>query len=365
MSKNLLKSIRAFSSMTFISRILGFVRDMVVAQLFGAASDSDAFYIAFKIPNFMRRLFAEGAFSQAVMPVLMHYKAAGNEDALQAFIDYLASHLTIILLLFVGIGLFFAPYVLKIFAPGFEPERFRLATQMLRIMFPYLFFISLTAFAAAILNAYNLFGLPAITPVILNIVMIAAAFWFSPHFEHPIVGLAWSVCFAGILQYLFQLIFLHRLGKMPRFRFNRQHVGVKRVLKLMLPALIGVSVAQLGLLIDTLFASFLPIGSVSWLYYSDRLMNFPLGIFGVAIATVILPKLSTLHAHHIETPTNLLPTLNAPNPFSETLDWGLRLTLFIGLPAAAGLGLLALPLISTLFQYGAFSEQDVLMSVQA
>ncbi len=349
MSKQLFKSTAIVSSMTMISRILGFIRDMLFARIFGIDSGTDAFFVAFKIPNFLRRLFAEGAFSQAFVPVLSDYKEQGSQQALKLFIDRTAGTLALILLLVTIVGVIAAPVLITLFAPGFlsEGKQFDLAVQMLRITFPYLFFISLVAFAGGILNSHGKFAIPAFTPVFLNICMIAAAIWLSPLMPDPIVALAWGVFAAGIVQLLFQFPALYQLGLLPNLKFGFKDPGVKRILKLMLPAIFGVSVTQINLLLDTLIASFLVAGSVSWLYYSDRLVEFPLGIFGIALATVILPNLSRNHA------------ADDPIAFSKSLDWALRLVLLIGLPASVGLLILAEPMLSTLFQYEEFGIEDV------
>ncbi len=322
---------------------------MLFARIFGIDAGTDAFFVAFKIPNFMRRLFAEGAFSQAFVPVLSDYKEQGSKQALKLFIDRTAGTLALILLLVTIVGVIAAPILITLFAPGFigEGKQYDLAVQMLRITFPYLFFISSVAFAGGILNSHGKFAIPAFTPVFLNLCMIAAAIWLSPHMEDPIVALAWGVFAAGIVQLLFQFPALYQLGLLPKLKFGFKDPGVKRILKLMLPAIFGVSVTQINLLLDTLIASFLVAGSVSWLYYSDRLVEFPLGIFGIALATVILPSLSKNHA------------ADDPVEFSKSLDWALRLVLLIGLPASAGLLILAEPMLSTLFQYEEFGVSDV------
>ncbi|MCK4843148.1 MAG: murein biosynthesis integral membrane protein MurJ, partial [Methylococcales bacterium] len=355
MSRQLFKSTAIVSSMTMISRILGFIRDMMFARIFGVDSGTDAFFVAFKIPNFLRRLFAEGAFSQAFVPVLSDYKQQGGKQALKLFIDKTAGTLAIILLIVTIIGVIAAPILITLFAPGFigEGKQFELAVQMLRITFPYLFFISLVAFAGGILNSHGKFAIPAFTPVFLNICMIAAAIWLSPLMDEPIVALAYGVFAAGIVQLIFQIPALHRLGLLPHPKLGFKDSGVKRILKLMVPAIFGVSVTQINLLLDTLIASFLAAGSVSWLYYSDRLVEFPLGIFGIALATVILPNLSKNHA------------ANDPIQFSKSLDWALRLVLLIGLPASVGLLILAEPMLSTLFQYKAFGIEDVQLAGQS
>jgi len=338
-----------------ISRMLGFVRDMMFARIFGADSGTDAFFVAFKIPNFLRRLFAEGAFAQAFVPVLSDYKEQGGKAALQHFIDRTAGTLALVLMLTTIAGMLAAPYLIMAFAPGFawEGEQYDLTVQMLRITFPYLFFISSVAFAGGILNTYGKFAVPAFTPVFLNICLISAAIWLAPLMPQPIVALAWGVFIAGAVQLAFQFPALRRLGLVPRLRFGFNDPGVKHIMKLMIPALFGVSVTQINLLLDTLLASFLAAGSISWLYYSDRLVEFPLGIFGIALATVILPSLSKNHAAE-DTET-----------FSKSLDWGLKLVVLVGAPASLGLIMLAEPMVSTLFQYNQFSAYDVAMTARS
>ncbi len=352
MSKALFKSTGVVSGMTFISRILGFVRDMVFAQIFGAGAGTDAFFVAFRIPNLMRRLFAEGAFSQAFVPVFSHYRTQRPADELRELVDDVSGTLGAALFVVTAIGVFAAPLLIWVFAPGFAADqtKFDLTVDMLRITFPYLFFISLTALAGGVLNSCGRFAVPALTPVLLNLCMIGAALWAAPNFERPIVGLAWGVFLAGVLQLAFQLPYLRALGLLPRPRWAWHSTGVRRVLKLMVPALFGSSVAQINLLVNTLLASFLVTGSVSWLYYSDRLVEFPLGVFGVALGTVILPSLSRKHASA------------STEAFSSTLDWALRWALVIGVPATVALMVLAGPMLSTLFQYGEFGAYDVEMA---
>lgn len=335
-----------------ISRVFGFIRDMVTAQFFGAGAAFDAFSVAFKIPNFMRRLFAEGSFSQAFVPVLSEYQKKESNEEVIRFISAMAGTLAFVLLCVTIVGVVFAPVIVRLFAPGFDTSgpRYDLAVTMLRITFPYLMLISLTAFSGAILNTYSRFWVAAFTPVFLNICMIMASIWFAPHLAQPIIGLAWGVFFAGVVQLIFQLPFLKRMRLLPIPRIHFRDPGVSRVLKLMVPALFGVSVSQVNLLLDTLFASFLMVGSVSWLYYSDRLMEFPLGVFGVAISTVILPNLSRHHA------------MQSKEEFSETLDWAIRCVLLVGIPAAVVLSVMSGPLLSTLFQHGKFTAYSVDMA---
>lgn len=355
MSKSLLKSTGIVSAMTSLSRVTGFIRDMVYAQMFGAGAGTDAFFVAFRIPNFLRRLFAEGAFSQAFVPVFSEYQTQRSHEELKELVDQVAGTLGAILLLISAIGVVAAPLLILLFAPGFSADagKYEMTVAMLRITFPYLFFISLTAFAGGVLNSCGKFAIPAITPVLLNLTMIAAALWLAPQMAQPVVGLAWGVFIAGVVQLSFQIPFLRQIKLLPRPRWGWAARGVQQVLKLMVPAIFGSSVAQVNLLIDTVVASFLISGSVSWLYYSDRLVEFPLGIFGVALGTVILPKLSRQHASA------------EAGGFSQTLDWALRWALLIGVPATVALMLLAYPLLSALFQYGQFDARDVAMSARS
>ncbi|WP_097462280.1 murein biosynthesis integral membrane protein MurJ [Mangrovitalea sediminis] len=351
----LLRSSGTVGLMTMLSRVLGLVRDMVIARYFGATSGADAFFVAFRIPNFMRRLFAEGAFSQAFVPVLSEYRQQKTHDEVKRLVDAVAGTLGFILLVITLLAMLGSPVLTTIFAPGFlhNPVKFGLASEMLRITFPYLLLISLTAFAGGILNSYDRFAVPAFTPVLLNLCLISAAVFLAPHISQPVVALAWGVLIAGMLQLFFQIPFLMRLGLLPRPRLDYFDPGVRQVLKLMTPALFGVSVSQINLLLDTVLASFLQTGSVSWLYYSDRLAELPLGVFGIAIATVILPNLSRKHA------------AKSQAEFAATLDWGMRSVLVIGVPAALALIVLAVPLLSTLFHYGRVTTHDIEMSARS
>lgn len=349
----LLKSTAKVGTATITSRILGFIRDMVFARYFGASAETDAFFLAFKIPNFMRRLFAEGSFSLAFVPVLAEVRATGDRNALKDLVDHVSGTLAGILLVLTAIGVLAAPFVLSVFAPGWliegRPE-FWLSADMLRITFPYILLISLTALAGGILNTFDRFLVPALTPALLNISLILAAVLLSGRLQVPVKALAWGVLVAGIAQLAVQVPALMRLGLMPRPRWGWRHSGVRKILRLMIPTLIGSSVAQVNLLLDAVIATFLISGSVSWLYYSDRLLEFPLGVFGVALSTVILPNLSRKFARQ------------DPHAFSATLDWALRLALIITLPAALGLAMLSTPILITLFQYDAFQLSDVEMS---
>jgi len=349
---NLLKILAAVSSMTLLSRILGFARDAVIARAFGAGAWTDAFFVAFKIPNLLRRLFAEGAFSQAFVPVLAEYKNRRGAEATHVLINKVATALFLALAAVAALGVLAAPLIVVVSAPGFlaTPAKFDLTVDLLRIVFPYILFISLTALAGGVLNTYSRFSLPAFTPVLLNVAMILAATVAAPWFDPPVLALGWGAFLGGCLQLALQLPALKRLGLIPRWDLDLKDEGVRRILKLMAPATLGVSIAQVSLLINTVFASFLETGSVSWLYYADRLMEFPTGMLGVALGTILLPSLAK---HHAE---------NDAQEYSKLLDWGLRLTLLLAAPAAAALAILAVPLIATLFFYGEFTPRDVEMT---
>lgn len=351
-SPKLVRSSAVVGSATLVSRVMGLLRDVVLANLIGANGNADAFFVAFKIPNFLRRLFAEGAFAQAFVPVLADTREKGGFAAVRELVDRVAGVLGGTLLLLTVLTIMASPVVATIFAPGFlrDPAKLALTGDLIKLTFPYLLLISLTGFAGAILNSYQRFAIPALTPVLLNLCLIASALWFAPHFEEPVVALALGVLVAGFAQLLFQVPALAGIGLVPRPRWAPQHEGVKRILLLMIPALFGVSVSQINLLLDTVLASLLPTGSVSWLYYSDRLTELPLGVFAIAIATVILPTLSGQRAR-------------ADDPaFANTLAWAIRSVLLIAIPATLALAVLAEPVLATLFQYGAFSEGDQMMA---
>ena len=341
--------------MTFISRILGFLRDVFIARIFGAGMATDAFFVAFRIPNLLRRLFAEGAFSQAFVPILAEYKNKRTTDETRQLIDHIATLLGLTLFAVTLLGVLAAPWIIYASAPGFssDPEKFDLTVELLRITFPYILFVSLVSFAGGILNTYGKFYVPAITPALLNISFIACALWLTPYMDPPVLALAWAVFIGGILQLGFQIPYLLRLKRMPRIRIKSNDEGAWRVIKLMGPAVFGVSVGQISMLINTIFASLLVTGSVSWLYYADRLMEFPAGLLGVALGTVLLPSL----AKHYNN--------NSSEEYSRLLDWGLRLTVLLTLPAAVALAVISTPLITTLFHYGAFTDHDVFMTRDA
>ncbi len=359
LSKKLVRSGAIVSVMTLISRVLGLVRDVVVANLMGAGSSADVFFFANKIPNFLRRLFAEGAFAQAFVPVLTQYQEKESSEEVKHLLSKVAGTLGVLVTVVTLIGVLASPILTALFGAGWfmawvndEPDgaKFELASLMLKITFPYLWFITFTALAGSILNTRGRFAVSAFTPVFLNVAIIAAALWLSPTLDKPEIGLAWGVFFGGVIQFLFQIPFLLQEKALVRPSWGWNHPGVVKIRTLMLPALFGVSVSQINLMLDTFIASFLVTGSISWLYYSDRLLEFPLGLFGIAIATVILPTLSKSH-------------VNAEGEgFGRTMDWGIRAIMLLGLPAMMGLIVLAQPMLMVLFMRGAFSISDVEMA---
>ncbi len=348
----MLRGLLSFSGMTMISRVLGLVRDISMSHVFGASAATDAFVIAFRIPNFMRRLFAEGSFSTAFVPVFTQAKETGSHAELKQLMSRVSGTLGAVLLVVTALGLIFAPQVASMFAPGAldQPHKFDLTTDLVRLTFPFVFFVSLTALAAGALNSFHRFALPALAPVILNLCMIGGALWLAPRLGTPIMAMGWAVLVAGLLQFLFLLPALRSLDLLAVPRWGWNHPQVRRIMRLMVPTLFGSSVAQLNLLLDTAVVSLLITGSQTWLWQSTRFIELPLGVFGVALGTVILPALSR---HHVGT--------NSAG-FSRALDWGLRLTLLIAVPAMLALLLLAEPLVSTLFQNGSFTAFDAHMA---
>ncbi|HEY1076697.1 MAG TPA: murein biosynthesis integral membrane protein MurJ [Fontimonas sp.] len=351
MSASLLKSSGVVAVMTLLSRVLGFVRDVMFANVFGAGAAMDAFLIALKIPNFGRRMFAEGAFSQAFVPVFTETRTNGTHEQARELVGVVMGTLSAVLAVITLVGCIAAPLLIWVFAPGFgaDPAKHALGAELLRWTFPYLMFISLTALASGVLNSYGEFAVPAFTPVILNLCLIASAFIQ----EDSVQVLAYAVFVAGVLQFAFQLPSLLRRRLLPWPRWGWRDSRVRRIISLMVPVLIGSSVAQISLLLDSALASFLGDGSVSWLYYADRLMEFPLGIFSIAVGTVILPALSAQHS------------TQDTGAFSQTLDWALRVILLVGVPAALGLLLFAGPLVATLFGHGEFGDHDTRMTMYA
>jgi len=345
--------------MTMISRILGLVRDVIVANLMGAGAAADVFFFANKIPNFLRRLFAEGAFAQAFVPVLTEYQQTGDKQKVQQLIASVSGTLGILVTIVTLFGVIGSPLITILFGAGWfvdwlndgpDAHKFELASFMLKITFPYLWFITFTALSGAILNTLGKFAVAAFTPVFLNIAIIAAALFIAPNLDQPEIGLAIGVFIGGAIQFLFQIPFLAKQKMLVKPRWGWHDPGVTKIRKLMIPAMFGVSVSQINLLFDTFIASFLMTGSISWLYYSDRLLEFPLGLFGIAIATVILPALSRTHS------------ANSDNQFKQTMDWGVRVVLLLGIPAMMGMIVLASPMLKVLFMRGEFGVDDVSMA---
>ncbi len=350
MSRKPLKSTLVVGALTFVSRIFGYIRDAVIFIVFGANAGTDAFFVAFRIPNFLRRLFAEGAFSQAFVPVMTAQLHSGESD-FKRLIDHVSGVLALILLLVTILGILASPVLIYVFAPGFDdPQQQVLASDMLKITFPYLFFISLTALSGSILNIRQRFAIPALTPVLLNLSLIGAAIWLAPKMQDPVMALAWGVLVAGIAQLVFQIPFLIHAKGLPAVKLSGANESVKRVFTLMLPAIFGSSIVQINLLVDTMIASFLAEGSISWLYISDRFVELPLALFGIATATVILPLLSKQYV------------AQQPEKFSQTLNWAMRLSLVIAIPAMMGLVALATPILATLVQYREFTLADTQMA---
>jgi putative peptidoglycan lipid II flippase len=351
MHRGFLRNTAVVGALTLLSRVTGVIRDQVYLILFGAGPLMDAFLVAFKIPNFMRRLTAEGSFSQAFVPVISEYRVRREHPEVRGLVAGVSGVFGSVLFLVTLAGVLAAPVLTFLFAPGWHDgdNRFGLTVEMLRFTFPYLFFISLVALGSGVLNSYGRFGTPAFNQVLLNVVMIVAAGLVAPYFPRPELVLAIGVFVAGLLQLVAQFPALRRLGLLPRPRFDWDHEGVRRIARLMLPGIFGSSVAQVSLLLDTIIASFLMVGSVTWLYAADRLVEFPMGVFAIALATVILPGLSSHHA------------AESREHFNATLDWALRLTVTVATPAAVGLLMLSGPLIATIFGYGRFNERDVLM----
>ncbi|MBF1994200.1 murein biosynthesis integral membrane protein MurJ [Serratia symbiotica] len=352
---NLLKSLAAVSTMTMFSRLLGFARDAIVARVFGAGMATDAFFVAFKLPNLLRRIFAEGAFSQAFVPILAEYKSQQGEQATRTFIAYVSGLLTLVLAIVTVLGMLAAPWVIYTTAPGFvdTPDKFALTSALLRITFPYILLISLASLVGAILNTWNRFSIPAFAPTLLNISMIGFALFAAPYFHPPVLALAWAVMVGGVLQLGYQLPYLRKIGMLVLPRLTLRDAGVWRVMCQMGPAILGVSVSQISLIINTIFASFLVSGSVSWMYYADRLMEFPSGVLGVALGTILLPSLAKSFSSGNQ------------DEYSRLMDWGLRLCFLLALPSAIALGILAKPLTVALFQYGKFSAFDASMTQRA
>jgi putative peptidoglycan lipid II flippase len=346
---NLLKTLSAVSALTLLSRITGLMRESIKAVGFGAGLQMDAFEAAFRLPNILRRLFAEGAFSQAFVPILAEYKRSRGDDATRALVGKVGALLTVTLLGVSVFGVVAAPWLVYVLAGSFARTagKVELTTVLIRIMFPYVLFVSLVSLAGSVMNVYRHFAVPAFTPVLLNLSIIAAAVFIAPHVDPPILALAIGVAIGGVAQLVFQIRPLAKLGMLPAFRLDWRDEGVRRVLRAMGPAVLGVSAAQISTLINTQLAAYLGDGRISWITYADRLMEFPSALLGVALATILLPNLAKHHHDANDA------------QYRELLDWGLRLTFLLALPAALALALLAVPLIATLYQYGRFSAVDV------
>lgn len=343
------------SAMTMLSRILGLVRDIVLLNVFGAGKDFDTFVVAFRIPNFFRRLLAEGAFSQAFIPVLTEYKTTKTHEEVQILISRVFGGLLLVTSLLTMFAMIAAPAILYVYAGGFadDPAKFAQLIDLFRLTFPYLLFMSLTAFASSVLNSYGSFATPAFAPVLLNLTMILGALFLAQHLDPAIMSLGWAVLVAGILQFAIQLPELWRKKLLIPPKIDFKHEGVQRILKLMLPALFGVSVTQINLLLNTFWASHMQDGSVSWLYTAERMTELPLGLIGVAIGTVILPYLSSKHTDQDQ------------SKFRAMLDWAAKVIILVGIPASIALGMLATPIIQTLFQHGEFTLRDTQMTALA
>jgi len=358
---SMLRSVLSFSSMTMISRVFGLLRDVVISRVFGVSAATDAFWVAFRIPNFMRRLFAEGSFTTAFVPVFTEIKEKRSHAELKELVSRTAGSLGAVLVLIVGLGIVFAPQVATVFSPGAieHQDKFDLTVKLLRLTFPFILFVSLTALAGGALNSFHRFGMPALVPVLLNLSMIGCALWLAPRLGPPprpheldlrILALGWAILIGGIVQLLCLLPQMARLDLLAWPRPGFTHPDVRKVMKLMVPTLFGSSIAQVNLLLDTVIASLLYVGSQSWLSQADRFLELPLGVFGIALGTVILP---TLARHHVNTDRL---------GFSKALDWGLRTTLMISVPAMLGLMFLSDQLVATLFQYGHFKAFDTHMA---
>ena len=353
MSRSFLKKTSYVGFLTFISRVTGLLRDMVYARMFPSGTGlMDAFLIASQIPNTLRRFFAEGAFSQAFVPVVSEYKSRKSHDEVRELVDSAAGTLATVLVIVTGLGVIFAPILILVLAPGFKNDgnQFALATDMLRWTFPYLLFVSLTALAGGVLNSYGRFGIPAFTSVALNLTAIVFAVWIAPNTDNPGVTLAIGVFVAGLIQLSMQIPSMLKLGLLRRPRFNWRHEGVRRIGTLMIPAILGSSMGQISVLLSSSIATLLATGSVAWLYYADRLVEFPLGVFSIALATIILPSLSKHHAEQ------------SPERFTTTMDWALRLLCLIVMPASVALFVIAGPLTVSIFHYGQFTTTDVMMT---
>lgn len=352
---NLLKSLFSLSFMTLISRILGFFRDLIIARIFGVSIYTDAFFIAFKIPNLLRRLFFEGAFSQSFTPVLIDYKSNKKMHHIKDFVACLLGFIICALSIIVILGIIFSDYLIKFTAPGFSDclKKFQVSSTLLEIMFPYVLLISLSSLYSSILNSWNYFAVPAISPIFLNITMIICSIFLNNFFTPPILILAWSVIIGGFIQLIYQFPYLLKINMLMMPKFNFKNIGLLKVLKKIGPCLIGASANQISLIFNTIFISLLNSGSISWMYYADRLIEFPIGMLGTSLSTILFTSLSKSYSKH------------KLEDYKKLLHWGFRIALILSLPTSIMLFILAKPLVVILFQYGKFTDFDVLMTQRA
>lgn len=352
---NLLKSLISVGMMTLMSRILGFVRDVLIASIFGASIFTDAFFISFKIPNLLRRIFSDGAFAQSFIPVLMEYKNNKNHKYVQDFVSSLSSFMIFFLFIITILGMFFSQFIISISAPGFEklPEKLILSANLLTIMFPYIFLISLSSLFSSILNSWNYFSIPAFSPIFLNISIIIFSIFFSSFFHPRILSLAWAVIIGGLIQFFYQIPFLYKINMLVIPNFHWNNIGLLRIVRKMGTAILGISANQISLIMNTIFSSLLNAGSISWIYYADRLIEFPVGILGVSLSTILFSSLTKNYKNGIK------------SEYKKLLNWGFRISIILSLPSAVIIFLLAKPIIIVLFQYGKFTDFDVLMTENA
>ncbi|QLL40709.1 murein biosynthesis integral membrane protein MurJ [Buchnera aphidicola (Aphis craccivore)] len=352
---NLLKSLFSLSFMTLISRVLGFFRDLTIAHIFGVSIYTDAFFIAFKIPNLLRRLFFEGAFSQSFVPILIYYKSNKKIKHTKDFIASLSGLTIILLSIIILLGIIFSNYLIALSAPGFNKsfQKFKISCTLLEIMFPYILLVSLSSLYSSILNSWNYFAIPALSPSILNITIIICAIFFNDFFEPSILILSWSVIIGGFIQLIYQFPYLSKINMLITPKLNFKNIGLIKVIKKIGPSLIGSSANQISLIFNTIFSSLLNSGSISWMYYADRLIEFPIGILGVSLSTILFTSLSKSYSK------------NRLKEYKNLLNRGFRIALILSLPTSIVLFVLAKPLIIILFQYGKFTDFDVLMTQKA
>ncbi|CAL4042849.1 Lipid II flippase MurJ [Buchnera aphidicola (Phyllaphis fagi)] len=352
---NLLKSLINISIITCLSRMLSFIRDFIVAYIFGVSIATDAFFIAFKIPNLLRRICADGAFLQVIIPMLVEYKQKGKHNSTRYFFSCVLGFMILVLFCLTLIGICLASYIIFLTAPGFlkQPKEFALAVKLLKITFPYVFFVSLSSLTTAVLNIWGYFLVPVFSPFLLNISMILFSIFLNKYFSIPILSLGWSVIVGGILQFVYQYLFLNRINMLVPPKINFKILKISNLISKVGMGIIGVSANHISLFINGILASLFISGSVSWMYYADRLVEFPVGIIGVSLGTILLSFL-----------TKSIASCDKKQ-FSRLLDWGLRVTLIIGLPSSVIIFILSRPIITVLFQYGKFTKFDTLMTEQS